>query len=433
MALALQSGKKARPRKPRGGLVAALDVGTTKACCFIGRVDEGGMVRVVGAGFQASQGLRAGTIVDMDATAAAIGHAVNAAEQMSGENLREVIVNVSGGQPTSQTIAIDYPLAGREVGEGDLQRAAQQARQHFPGGDQRVVHALPVGYGLDGTPSIVDPRGMFGDRLEVRFHVVTAAAKALRNLETCIARCHLSVEGMMVSPYAAGLACLVEDEKDLGCVVIDMGGGTTSFAVFSGGRCVHTDSIPLGGGHVTNDIARGLTTPVAYAERMKTLYGHAVMTSTDERDTLVVPQVGEEDEPADSVQVPKSLLVQIIRPRLEEIFELVRQRLEASGTDKLAGRRVVLTGGACQMPGMRELAQEVLGKKVRIGKPTRILGLTETPSGSPLPPNGPALATCAGLLLSAVDSQGELPGLGGEPQGQSGGLFGRLRGLWESL
>ncbi|TAL33044.1 MAG: cell division protein FtsA, partial [Phenylobacterium sp.] len=264
--------------------------------------------------------------------------------------------------------------------------------------------------------------GMYGERLGVNMHLVTAGSGALRNLAACVARCHLEIAEMAVSPYAAGLAGLVEDEMDLGATLIDMGGGTTSLAVFFDGRVVFTDSVSVGGGHVTNDIARGLSTPLVQAERIKTLYGSASSGPADDREIIEVPLVGEED-PNSVAQIPRSLLVGIIHPRLEETLELARGRLEQSGFDKLAGRRVVLTGGACQLPGVRELAAQILDKQVRIGRPLRLGGLAEATSG-------PAFATCAGLIAYAerreADASAEL--LGPAPE-RASGLIGRI-GEW---
>jgi cell division protein FtsA len=252
-------------------------------------------------------------------------------------------------------------------------------------------------------------------------HVVTAATSAVRNAANCIGRCHLDIAGIVVSPYAAGLACLVEDETELGVTVVDMGGGTTTVAVFYDGNLVFADSIPVGGGHVTNDIARGLSTPIAHAERMKTLYGSAIASSADEREMITVPQVGE-DEESQANHVPKSLLVGIIAPRLEETFELVRDRLDQSGFDKVAGRRVVLTGGACQLPGTRELAGLILDKQIRTGRPLRITGLAEATGG-------PAFSTAAGLVHFALSERAEIPRAGRALAEAPSGLIGRF-GNW---
>ncbi|HEY0835176.1 MAG TPA: cell division protein FtsA [Azospirillum sp.] len=417
--MGFNGGKK--PKRPtRGGFVAALDVGSTKVCCLIARVEDAGAARIMGVGHQLAAGVRAGTIIDMEAAETSIGAAVHAAEQMAGETIRDVLINISGGYPTSHAFNAEVSVPGQEVTDSDVRRALAHARALQVGADQQLIHAIPVGFAVDGNRGIRDPRGMYADRLGVQVHVITASAGAMRNLQTCVARCHLDIESMVVSPYASGLACLVEDEMELGVACIDMGGGTTTISVFFEGQMVWTDCIPVGGSHVTNDIARGLTTAVVHAERMKTLYGSAMASAADEREMIDVPQVGEEER-GQTNQVPKSLLVRIIQPRLEEIFELVRSRLEQSGFGKLAGRRVVLTGGASQLPGTRELAQLILDKQVRLGRPTRIAGLPEANGG-------PAFSTAAGLLIHSVRHPTELPVSGHEAVSASG-LWGRV-GLW---
>jgi cell division protein FtsA len=245
-----------------------------------------------------------------------------------------------------------------------------------------------------------------------------AVSTSVRNHTTALGRSHLEAEALVASPYAAGLACLVEDEKDLGVTVIDMGGGTTSIGVFFGGNLIFADAVPVGGMHVTNDIARGLSTPVAHAERLKALFGSAVASTLDEREMIAVPQIGEEDD-GHVTHVPKSLLVSIIAPRLEETLELVRNRLDASGSDPLAGRRVVLTGGACQLHGARELAGLILDKQVRIGRPMRVKGLAEAT-------HGPAFSSAVGLLHFAVSERAESPR---PPRIARSGIFGRV-GQW---
>ena len=411
-----------KARMSNGGeAIAVLDVGTTKVCCFIARQGEDAKPRVVGIGHQLSRGLRGGAIVDMEQAEASILAAVHAAEQMAGETLRDVTVNVAGGHPASQTIGVEVAIAGHEVGDGDLRKVIDQGRLYDAAADRRLIHSIPVGYTIDGSRGIRDPRGMYGERLGVDMHVVTAASGPVRNLTTCIARCHLDIRALVVSPYAAGLASLVDDEMDLGVCVVDMGGGTTTLAVFFDGNVVYTDSIPAGGQHVTSDIARGLSTPLAHAERMKTLYGNCVPSPADEREMITVPQVGEEDR-AQANTIPKTILVGIIQPRLEETFELVRSRLEMSGFDKIAGRRIVLTGGASQLAGVRELAQLVLDKQVRMGRPIRLAGLAEATGG-------PAFAVGAGLIAYARrTSADEMKPQRNHPE-SGNGLFGRL-GSW---
>jgi len=418
------NGWKPKPRRqsirPRGSLIAALDIGTSKICCFIARV-AAEKPWVLGIGHQISRGVRNGTIVDVEAAGTSVGNAVHAAEEMAGETIEQVVANLSGGFFGSRIVKAEVGIAGREITDAEMQRVLEQGHLMREPGDRHVIHSVPVAFSIDDSRGIRDPRGMFGQRLGVNMHVVTASAAAVRNHGSAIGRSHLDIDALVVSPYAAGLSCLVEDEIALGVTVIDMGGGTTTIGVFFDGNLIHADYVPVGGCHVTNDIARGLSTPVAHAERMKALFGSAISSSTDERETIAVPQVGEEDE-GHVNHVPKSLLVGIIAPRIEETFELVRNRLEASGFDKVAGRRVVLTGGACQLHGVREFAGLILDKQIRIGRPQRVTGLAEATGG-------PAFSTTVGLLHFALSERAEVVRGGSSPLQAPNWLFGRL-GHW---
>lgn len=406
----------------RNGLIAALDVGSTKVCCFIARVQDDGTPRIVGIGHQVARGMRGGAVVDMEELEHSIRASVEAAEDMAGERVKAVVVNVSGGAPQSANVKVEVAMNGHAVNEADIRRMLEHGRAHHEAADRELIHAIPVDYTIDGNEGIKDPRGMYGERLGVAIHIIAAGIGPVRNLQTVVNRCHLDIESRVVSPYASGLACLVEDEKELGVTCIDMGGGTTSIAVFLAGQLVHTDVIAVGGHHVTNDIARGLSTPLSYAERMKTLYGSAIPSAADDREMLKVPLVGEDEDGA-SNQVPRSMLIQIIQPRLEETFELVRSHLEHGGFDKMAGRRVVLTGGASQMQGVRDLAGLVLDKQVRLGRPVGFHGLPEATGG-------PAFSSCGGLIRYALahvpsNARGKKASAGEAP----GSKLGRL-GSW---
>lgn len=407
--------------KARSGLIAALDIGTSKVCCFIARALDDGALRVIGIGHHVSRGMRNGVVVDMDQAETSIRAAVDDAEQMAGERIHNVVLNVSGGRPGSKSVAVDVSISGHEVSDSDVRRILDHGRAQHDAEDRDLLHCIPVGYRIDGNDGIRDPRGMFGDTLGVSVHLISAASSAVRNLNTVVARCHLDVEMRAAAPYASALACLVEDEKDLGVTCIDMGGGTTSISVFIGGQVVYVDSIPIGGAHVTSDIARGLSTPVAHAERLKTLYASARATPNDHREMLKVPLVGEDDDTSAS-QVPRSVLIQIVQPRLEETFELVRGHLEASGFDRMAGRRVVLTGGASQMENVRDLAAMILDKQVRMGRPHGLSGLAESTAG-------PAFSTAAGLLKYATFHQSEAPESTSRKDVAGKGRLGRI-GTW---
>jgi cell division protein FtsA len=379
----------ARPRHGRSGPFGVLDIGTTKIVCLIGRTESDGSLRALGFGWQKGRGIRGGGIVDLEAAEKAIRVAVGQAEDMADTRLHSVTVNLTCGQPESRLFNVQWPVGGRAVEEHDVRRVVHEARARAAADGREVIHALPLTFSVDQTDGVSDPRGLFCEELTARLHIVDAVSTALRSLGACIARCDLDVGELVSAPMASGLATLVPDERELGATVIDMGGGTTAMAVFAEGQLLHTAQLPVGGQHVTNDLARMLSTPVVHAERLKTLYGNAQPCKDDEREMLPVPLVGEEEHQI--AKVPRSMVVNVIRPRLEETFEMVRERLDSSGLTRAAGTRVVLTGGACQLAGARDLAGRILNKQVRLGRPSALRGLPDSATG-------PAFATAAGLL-----------------------------------
>lgn len=385
----------------RSSVITILDVGSSKVCCIIARLTPrpGGealrhrthSIQVLGFGLHQARGIKSGVIVDLDEAENAIRLAVDAAERQADITVESLIVNVSCGRITSDTLSAGVALHGHEVDDADIRRVLQAGAEHLLTMDRTVVHSMPIGYSLDGGKGIRDPRGMIGDDLSVDMHVVTAQTAPLQNLELCINRCHLDVEMMVATPYASGLACLVDDEAELGVACVDFGGGTTSLSIFVEGQFVHSSAIAVGGNHVTMDLARGLSTRLADAERIKTLHGSALLSLSDDQELIAVPPVGDDDRDLFN-QVPQAALTRIIRPRVEEILELVRDRLEASGFSSHVGRRLVLTGGGCQLTGMAETARRILGRNVRMGRPLGVAGLPELGKG-------PAFATAAGLLI----------------------------------
>lgn len=387
--------------------MAALDIGSSKVACFIGRItDDEGTFEILGVGHHASKGIKNGTVSDLDAAEAVIRQTVHAAENMAAEvmkgyPLREVVVNLPGVHAISHGHTADVQIAGHEITDNDIRRALAKAQEQVLSDDYELVHTIPMGFRIDGKDGIAEPRGMFGQNMSVDIHMVTGDISALKNVATAIERSHLDITAFCGSAYAAGLACLVEDEMDLGCTVIDIGGGITSVAVFHGGRMVYNDALPVGGQHVTNDIAKGLTTTVQDAERLKILYGSAMASNMDETELIDVPRVGEQDRHEPN-HVPRSVLVGIMQPRIEEIFEMVRAKLNDSGLGTMLGRRVVLTGGASQINGIKDLAEHVLDKQVRLGKPIRLSGLPDAASG-------PSFATTAGLLTYISERSDEMP------------------------
>jgi len=385
----------------RSHIVSVLDIGSTKVVCMIGRLtprEESQVlpnrthnIEIIGIGHQRSRGIKTGVIADLDAVEGVIRLAVDAAERMAGLTVESLIVNVSAGRLGSDVYTATIDLGGQEVESNDLKKVLTAACQQSLRQDRAVLHSLATGYSLDGERGIRDPLAMFGDMLGVDMHVVTAERAALRNLELSVNRAHLSVEGMVATPYASGLAALVDDEVELGCAAIDMGGGTTTISVFAEGKLVHTDAVSLGGHHVTTDLARGLSTRIEDAERLKVVHASALPNSLDERELISIPPIGEDDRDQPS-QVPKALVSRIVRARIEETLELIRDRIQRSGFSPIVGKRVVLTGGASQLTGLPEVARRILARNVRIGRPMGVSGL-------PTAAKGPAFSTAVGLMI----------------------------------
>jgi cell division protein FtsA len=390
-----------RPLSARkGAILSVLDVGTSKVACLIARLmpaeasdtlrGRTHRVRILGIGHQRSRGIKGGAVIDMEEAESAIRLAVDAAERMAQVQVESVIVNLTGGRIGSHHYNAKVKIGGRPVSESDTHRVLEAAASRTARQGRAVLHALPNSFSLDSTTGIRDPKDMIGDDLGATMHVVSCDHAAVRNLMLAVERCHLTIEAVVATPYAAGLSALVDDEAELGTALVDMGGGTTSIGVFVDGHLTHTDAVAVGGNHVSMDIARGLTIRMSDAERLKTLYGSCISSASDERETLSITQVGEDGDEAH--HIPKSQLVRIIKPRVEEILELVRDRLKAAGFAPQAGRRLVLTGGASQLTGLSEAARRIVSSQVRIGRPLGIQGLPESAKS-------PAFAASVGMLV----------------------------------
>jgi cell division protein FtsA len=390
-----------RPLSARkGAILSVLDVGTSKVACLIARLmpaetsdtlrGRTHRVRILGIGHQRSRGIKGGAVIDMEEAESAIRLAVDAAERMAQVQVESVIVNLTGGRIGSHHYGAKVNIGGRPVTDNDVHRVLEAAAARTARQGRAVLHSLSNGFTLDSTTGIRDPKGMIGEDLGATMHVVSCDQAAARNLMLAVERCHLSIEAVVATPYAAGLSALVDDEAELGTALVDMGGGTTSIGVFVDGHLTHTDAVAVGGNHVSMDIARGLTIRMSDAERLKTLYGSCISCASDDRETISVTQVGEDGEEAH--HIPKSQLVRIIKPRVEEILELVRDRLKVAGFAPQAGRRLVITGGASQLTGLSEAARRIVSSQVRIGRPLGIQGLPESAKS-------PAFAASVGLLV----------------------------------
>ncbi|GHC11425.1 MULTISPECIES: cell division protein FtsA [Gemmobacter] len=396
------------------GVVAILDIGSSKIACLVLRFDGperrretdgvGSMAgqsqfRIIGAATTRSRGVRFGEIHAMNETERAIRTAVQAAQKMANVRVDHVIACFSGAEPRSYGLAGEIELADSVVTEHDVARALAACDMPDIGQGREVLHAQPVNFALDHRTGMGDPRGQIGNRLACDMHLLSVEASVVQNLFYCINRCDLEVAGIASSAYVSGISSLVEDEQELGAACIDMGGGSTGISIFIKKHMIYADSVRMGGDHITSDIAKGLQVPMTVAERIKTKHGGVHATSMDDREMI---EIGGDsgDWEKDRRQVSRTELIGIIRPRVEEILEEARVRLDAAGFEHLPSQQIVLTGGASQIPGLDGLAARILGQRVRLGRPLRIQGLPQAVTG-------PAFSSSVGLCLFATHPQDE--------------------------
>ncbi|HEY2996214.1 MAG TPA: cell division protein FtsA [Methylomirabilota bacterium] len=383
-----------RPKPPE--LVVGLDVGTTKICAVIGEPKAGGSLDIVGVGNAPSRGLRRGVVVNIDSTVEAIKQAVAEAEQMAGVEVAGVYAGIAGGHVRSLNSRGVTAVTGREreVSAADVERAVDAARAINVPQDREIIHVLPQTFMVDDADGVREPVGMSGVRLEVECHIVTAAVTSVQNVVRSVNRAGLTVQDVVLEPIASAEAVLFPDEKELGVVLIDIGGGTTDMALFRDGAVWHTAVLPLGGDHITNDVAVGLRTPMADAEALKKRYGCALTSLVPAEETVDVPSVGGR-KPR---ELSRQVLSEIIQPRVEEIFTLVAQGLAKAGFQDAATAGIVVTGGSSIMEGVPELAEAVFEQPVRRGVPAEVGGLANVV-------RSPIYATGVGLALYGARRQ----------------------------
>jgi cell division protein FtsA len=367
-------------------IVVGLDIGTTKVSAVVGEVDGDG-ITVLGVGNVPCRGLRKGVVSNIDWTVRSIRDAVDAAQTMAGVEIRTVYAGVAGSHIRSQASDGVAAIAGGEVTRVDLDRVLEGARAIPVDADRQILHVLPREYIVDNQDGIRDPIGMSGVRLQVRVNLITAATSCVQNVIRCVERCGLSVADVVLEPLASAEAVLSEDEKEIGVAVIDIGGGTTDLLLYVEGGIAHTSVIPVGGNNVTNDVAAGLRTPMGEAERLKRNFGCALGRMVADEEEVEVPGVGGHAPR----KAARRVLSDIIEPRVEEIFALVRKRIEDTGMLEQLSAGAVLTGGAVLLEGMSEFAEEILGMPVRLGYPVGIKGITQLVQG-------PQFATGVGLV-----------------------------------
>ncbi len=369
-------------------LLVALDIGTSKVVAIVAEVSPEGRIEVIGIGSSASRGLKRGVVVNIESTVQSIQRAVEEAELMAGCEINNVYTGIAGSHVKSINSHGIVAIRDKEVTATDVERVIDAAKAVAIPADQRVLHVLPQEFIIDSQEGIPEPIGMAGVRLEAKVHLVTGAVSAAQNIVKCVQRCGLSVEDIVLEQLASSYAVLTEDEKELGVCIVDMGGGTTDIAVFCGGAIQHTAVIPIAGTQVTNDIAVSLRTPAQYAEEIKIKYACALSQLANPDETIEVPSVG--DRPPR--RLARQTLAEVVEPRYEELFHLVRKELRRSGFEELIAAGIVMTGGSAKMEGAIDLAEEVFHMPVRLGVPQYVDGLADVV-------RNPIHATGVGLLL----------------------------------
>lgn len=379
------------PPKPRN-IIAALDIGSWKISALIAAVNDAGELAVLGTGQRESRGVRRGFIADMERTELAIRETVEQAERVAGLNIEDVWVGFSGGNLVSDVVTVERNLGGDRVEKGDIEDLLRIGRDSIDPGGKSVLHAMPACFTINGTDGVKRPDGMHADRLGVDIHVVLADGASLANMEMCVRGAYLNVNAIVAAPVATGMACLTEEERELGVALVELGAGITNVSVYAGGVLLGMHSIPMGASDITDDIASAFGIRRSQAERVKCFYGSAMQNPRDFREMIeIVPNVAEGERP-DGGKITRAALVSVICERLNQILTQVNEGFIKLGFDKPAGRQVVLTGGGAEMKGIADYVQGALGRTVRIGRPRGLVALPEAHAG-------PAFATLVGLAL----------------------------------
>ncbi|WP_067981907.1 cell division protein FtsA [Neptuniibacter pectenicola] len=379
-------------------MIVALDIGTSKVVCLVGEVNVDNTIDIVGIGSHPSRGLKKGVVVNIESTVSSIQRAVEEAELMAGCKIHSVAVGIAGSHISSLNSHGIVAVREGEVTEFDLERVIDAARAVAIPADQKILHILPQEYEIDSSEGIREPLGMSGVRLEAKVHLVTGSVNAAQNIEKCVRRCGLDVDNIVLEQLASSYSVLTEDEKELGVCMVDIGGGTSDIAIFTGGSIRHTAVIPIAGDQVTNDIAMALRTPMQHAEDIKIKYACALAQLAAPDEMVNVPGVG--DRPARTLS--RQSLAEVVEPRYEELFNMIQTELRRSGFEELVAAGIVLTGGTSKMEGAVELAEEVFHMPVRLALPQGTRGMDDILGN-------PVYATSMGLLQYAHDDQGGEP------------------------
>lgn len=354
-----------------------LDLGSSKIVALAAYVDNVGETRILSQHLSASEGIQSGIISDLTKAENSVTHSVYAVERDCNKSVQNAVISLSGTSTKSHYIYHKSNISNSTINRADVQNLIYTALDEFRVDDYEIIHFFPIEFTLDGHHNVQDPVGMIGNELGVRLHVIMAHSNTLLNIANCVSKCHVEVAGVVLAIYASGIACLTEDEQNLGSVIIDIGARTTSYGIFCGKKLLYASHIPIGGWHITSDIAKAFSLDMYIAEKLKVLYGGAVEVSHDKHHTINIEDMGYVSDNIDSPMITTSLLSQVINPRVEEILELVKADYDKIGVDHLIARRIVLTGGASMMRGIKECAAKIFEKQVRLGQPIIFPGFAE--------------------------------------------------------
>jgi len=416
-------------------IVVGIDIGTTKTCTLVARVEGERSLRILGVGIEPSQGIKKGVIVDLTAASQSIARSIEKAQRSSGLEITSALVSLAGSHVASVNSHGVVGISGRAIDEEDVARALEAAQAVAIPHNREIIHIIQRGFSIDGQEGIRKPLGMHGYRLEVETHIITASAASVENLRQCVGAANVDILQFVLNPLAAGEAVLSETERDMGVVVCDIGGGTTNIAIYIDGDVWHTNVLAVGGDHITSDIAHGLRLPVSQAEEVKIQHGHALKSEVRPEEYFTVRPFGEE-QPA---QFNRQELCHIIEARVEEIFGLVLQEIKRSGYDGLLPAGMVLTGGTSALPGIRGLASRTTGLPVRVASPMQVEKTDDSPTltGMVDKLDSPGFSTSVGLLRWAVlmSDLSALPyrpgGKAGPGRNPGGGLLANIN--WEAV
>ena len=397
----------------KNSIIAALDIGSSKVCCLIGKLDNQNNLSIIGAGFQESKGLVSGIITDMKALESSIRNCVASAEKMATVKVKKITIGFSSVNIEIENLNIEIDLKGSIVSQGDLDRAYNFLSEKHITGSRSILHIIPVQYSIDGNKGVKSPLGMFGDKLGVEISIISTDQNILKNFQNVVKQCDLEIDNIIYTPYAIGLSLLSEEEKELGVALVDIGSTLSSLSIFYNGTILFTKIIPLGGNMITNDISRIFSLSKADSERVKIINGQLIEELENSLSIIEVDALGNDN---DSVEITRKDLISVIKPRVKEIINTLKEQVLESGYNHLIANRVVITGGASQMDGLINITSTIIEKRARLGKSNVIKGIPENMRSS-------SFSAINSLLTYSIINNNEISVRNNIKSNNSGGLY----------